>query len=162
MRPKNHFVQKHHILPFFFHNNFEKVQIASSQCPILECYFFLQIFFLKSTILKFLRVQNSYKYNPLAMFKDYLLLISNTRYLAERTIFSSNWSRPNDQILASLFQSRIPIQQSWLRDGIFRDPGDLGSGFLVLGWIEKSRNPGDRGRDSKIPKYRGSDVENLV
>ena len=96
------------------------------------------------------------------MFKDYLLLISNTRYLAERTIFSSNWSRPNDQILASLFQSRIPIQQSWLRDGIFRDPGDLGSGFLVLGWIEKSRNPGDRGRDSKIPKYRGSDVENLV
>ena len=98
------------------------------------------------------------------MFKYYLLLISNTRYLAEHTIFSSNWSRSNDQILASLFQSRIPIQQSWLRDVIFRDPGIWDRDFSFWAGsknheipgigvaIRKSRNPGDRDRDLKIPK----------
>ena len=52
--------------------------------------------------------------------------------------------------------------QSWLWDGIFSgapfpnpDPGDLRLGFLIFGYIEKSRlsgNLGDREWDLKIPK----------
>ena len=59
-------------------------------------------------------------------------------------------------------------KQSKLEDGIFsgsqifyfglnqKIPKFRGSGseFFILGWIEKFRNPGDRDRDLKIPKYR--------
>ena len=46
------------------------------------------------------------------------------------------------------------------------DPEDSVSGFFILGYFEKSRNPGNRDRDLKIPnekfrKSQGSEFLNL-